>query len=192
MEKSDIRLMESLNYEGRTLVEGHSTKKYAWGSLRRPGLKADEGGTLPDGRKVLDVLSEGDITALRSTWLQVENPGVYGDMIWSTSMMTAFVSDRFVGAIRDAGFVGYQLLPLDVHPKRGEPFPGYSLLLPDNTDPDASIRSFPFPYRATVSLDVSGEVMATLRAAGVTDFTADEAPKRARAQIAAAWEDHED
>lgn len=40
-------------------------------------------------------------------------------------------------------------------------FGGYSLLLPDNASEDASIRSFPFAYRPTVSLDATAEVLAT-------------------------------
>lgn len=176
--------MASLDYEGRTVIEARSSKKYAWGSLWWAGLIGDEWGTLPDGREVLDVLVAGELAALQSTWIRIENTGAYGDMLWSTSMMTTFVSERFASVIQDAGFGGYQLLPLDTQPKRGERFSGYSLLLPDNSDPDAAIRSFPYPYRPTVSLDVSAEVMAALTEAGVTDFRADDAVKRATESLA--------
>ncbi len=189
MRSSEISLMESLRYEGRTIIEGHSTKKYAWGSLHWPELKADEWGTLPDGREVWDVLDEGELRTLQTTWIKVENTGVYGDMLWSGSMMTAFVSSRFASAIQNAGFRGFQLLPLEVQPKRGERFTGYSLLLPDNNNPDAAIRSFPYPYRPTVALDVSAEVMNALTEAGATDFHAEPASNRAQAQIESAREE---
>lgn len=183
--------MARLDYERRTVIEAHSSKKYAWGSLHWAELEGDDWGTLPDSRELWDVLAEGDVSALQSTWIKIENTGAYGDMLWSGSMMTAFVSHRFAAAIQDAGFAGYQLLPLEVQPKSGARFAGYSLLLPDNSDPDAAIRSFPYPYRPTVALDVSAEVMAVLAEAGVTDFLAEAATKRAQAQIESAREDAE-
>lgn len=195
MLRYEIALMESLSYEGRTIIEGRSGIKRAWGSLwweedappNAPWL-----GVLPDGRDVWEVLRTGNLDSLPPCWIRIQNTGAYGDMIWSTSMVTAFVSDRFVAAITDAGFGGYQLLPLEVQPKRGERFSGYSLLLPDNDDPDAPIRCYPYPHRSWVSLDVSAEVMAALTAAGATDFRAEDASKRAAELIASAWEDPED
>lgn len=192
MNRSEIALMESLNYEGRTVIEGRSSARYAWGSLWWAGLIGDEWGTLPNGRNVLNTLMEGDLASLPSAWIKLQNSGTYGDMLWSDSMMSVFVSDRFVAAIKDSGFGGYQLLPLEVEPKRGERFGGYSLLLPDNRDHDAPIRSFPFPYRATAHLDVSAEVMAALTTAGVTGFLADDASTRAAAVLAADDADPDD
>lgn len=178
MNQSELSLMASLNYEGRTVIEARSSRRYAWGSLSWKGLPQDEWGTLPDGREVWDVLVAGELTALQEAWIRIENTGVYGDMLWSGSMITAFVSSRFASAIQDAGFGGFELLPLEVRPKRGESVAGFSLLLPDNDNPDAPIRSFPYPYRTTVALDVSAEVIATLTSAGITDFRADDAVKR--------------
>ena len=86
MLRSEIALMESLDYEGRTIIEGRWGVKRAWGSLAWEGLPKGEWGTLPDGRKVRDVLLTGDLDALPPCWILIENTGAFGDMMWSTSI----------------------------------------------------------------------------------------------------------
>lgn len=171
MDESDRAMLRSLNYEARSVLEGPWGSRRAWASLWWDGLVPDESwGILPDGRDVSDVLVAGDLHPLPPVWLRVRNTGTYADILWTTSMVGVYVSDRFVSALQDAGFDGFQLLPLQVQPKRGERLSGYSLLLPDNSPADAPIRSFPFTNRASSSLDVSAEVLAALTAASATDL----------------------
>lgn len=176
MLKSELAVMKSLNYDGRTILSGRSGRKQAWGNIAWEGQQV-KWSTLPDGRDVTRVVEEGALDTLPPCWLKIWNPGEYGDMMWDGSAGFSFVSDRFVTAVRDAGFTdGYQLLPLDVQPKRGDRFPGYSLLLPDNHDREAPIRSYPFAYRSWSYLDVSGDVMAALVSAGAIALHQEEAP----------------
>ncbi|WP_435746002.1 hypothetical protein [Microbacterium sp. PMB16] len=178
MLKSEEAIMRSLNYEGRSVIRGRWGSKQAWGLLSWAGQQ-EAWNILPDGRDVGDVLRSGDLTSLPPTWIKITNTGTYGDMLWDGAGGFSFVSERFVSAIQEAGFGGFQLLPLEVQPKRGERFPGYSLLLPDNKDEDAPIRSSPFVYRSTSWLDVSAEALAALERAGVTAFDVTDAAKDA-------------
>lgn len=178
MSESDVVILKGLDYEGRSVLRGNSGTRHAWAYLWWDEL-TPRGfwGPLPDGRDVSDVLVEGALGSLPPVWLRVENTGTFGDMLWNSSMAGVFVSDRFVSALQDAGFDGFQLLPLQVQPKRGERFSGYSLLLPDNSSADAPIRSFPFTNRPAASLDVSAEVLAALTAAGATNLKIESASK---------------
>lgn len=184
MLKSEIEMMKSLNYEGRKVIQGRSGGKQAWGNLAWKG-QGEAWNVLPDGRDIWDVLQAGALDTLPPCWIKISNTGSFGDMIWNDAMMFSFISERFVKAIEAAGFGGYQLLPLEVRPKKGDPFPGYSLLLPDNRDAEAAIRSFPFVYRPTSALDLSATALAALEDAEVRDFDAEDASDRAIAVIEA-------
>jgi len=174
MLKSELEAIKSMNYLGRTVIQGRSGGKRAWGNLAWEG-QSEAWNILPDGRDIWDVLQAGDLGALPPCWINISNTGMYGDLIWNDAVMFSFVSERFVSAIEEAGFSGYQLRPLEVQPKSGDRFSGYSLLLPDKSDPDAPIRSFPFVHRPTSALDISDDVAAALRHAGVTDFDSEDA-----------------
>lgn len=188
---SEIAVMERLTYEGRSIVQARSGRRQAWGLLAWDGQQ-EAWNVLPDGRDVGDALRSGDLDSLPPCWIKIWNTGAYGDMMWDGAMMFSFVSDRFVKALQDAGFVtGYQLLPLEVRPKKGDGFSGYSLLLPDNRDPDVPIRSFPYVNRATSSLDLAEEVLSALAGAGVDALEVEDASLRAAALIAAAEDDLE-
>lgn len=181
--RSQIETLRTLTYDGRVTLTGRSGGKQAWGVLSWDGQTDETMATFPDGRDVWETLQSGDLSTLPECWIKLTNTGALGDMMWSDAMIFCFVSDRFVQVLRSEGFGGFQVLPLEVVPKRGTRFAGYSLLLPDNASEDAPIRSFPFVFRPTVTLDVSGEVIAALTAAGVTDFETHDATVRGRELI---------
>lgn len=179
MLKSQLAVMKSLNYDGRTILSGRSGGKRAWGNIAWEGQQ-ENWSALPDGRDVTDVVEQGALDTLPPCWLKISNTGTYGDMIWDGGAGFSFVSDRFVSAVQDAGFTDeYKLFPLEVQAKRGDRFPGYSLLLADNEDPEAPIRSYPFVYRSWSYLDVSGDVMAALVRAGATELQREDATTEA-------------
>ncbi|MGA6126406.1 MULTISPECIES: hypothetical protein [unclassified Microbacterium] len=173
--------LEAIGYEGRTVLVGRSSSKYAWADLGWRGWTEETCNVLPDGRNLEETLNQGvDLSSLPPVWMALNKGGALGDLLWNGGMMFCFVSDRFVDAVGDVTTAGYQVLPLDGVPKRGPRFAGYNLLVPDDKDADAHVRGYPFRRGYSSKLDVSAEVRESLKRHGATELIMRDAVKEIR------------
>lgn len=51
-----------------------------------------------------------------------------GDIVWTTLALPVLLSERVVGVLREEGFTGWGVVPVDLRGKNGEPLPTYYYL----------------------------------------------------------------
>lgn len=159
------------SYSDRWLLDGRSGAKFASVELHWPGRDDDAPFLLPDGADMAEVIESGDLHRLpRGAWLQIDHPGVLGDLLWTTSHAFTAASDRFVETLRANGTTCFRTFPLPLRRADGELTSGYSILIVDGGDDDP-IREFPPGRRAINGIDASEDVVRALRRSGVTGYS---------------------
>lgn len=164
------------------VLEAYSGSRFAWavptwnGPRAEPWMLPDPPAPfeLADGRlisaaqEVLQLVEEGRLDEIPfPVWFERQSGTRFGDLLWSGGLSILLVSDRFVEVLRAVGADGWRTYPVNFRQRRGQPVEGFVGLLLDRGAGSVGPAN---PLHTDWSIRVSAQVLAALRAAGVTAF----------------------
>jgi hypothetical protein len=125
---------------------------------------------LPDGRRLTDVVADGDIDEVPfPVWFQPSNGGKrLGDLLWAGGLSTKLVSRRLVDVLQQIGATGYRTYEVTFVDRKRNPIDGYIGVASTGSDEELDITHYK-GFQNT-GLYVKRHLLDALLSAGVDGF----------------------